>query len=175
MEIDDLDSENGHAFETQLLNSQQATPFLERAAGEESDAPDASETPALESQQLNTQLETANTQLETAPQQQQEVESERTLDQDQIDKEKTKNNSGDPEPFSEIEMNDDSENRGDSENHETCSPNLLYSSTPEKTAASQGDQTTSTLSIAQSPNLLYSSTPEKTGVSQGDDFLSMNQ
>lgn len=163
MEIDDLDSENGHALETQLLNSQQATTFLERAAGEESDEPDASESSALESQQLNTQLETAP--------QQQEAESERTLDQDQIDKEKTKNNSGEhPEPFSEIQMNDDSENRGDSENHETCSPNLLYSSTPEKTAASQGDQTTSTLSIAQSPNLLYSSTPEKTGVSQGDEF-----
>jgi 5'-3' exonuclease len=168
MEIDDLDSENGHELETQLLNSQQATPFLERAAGEESDEPDASESPALESQQLNTQLETAP--------QQQEAESESTLDQDQIDKEKTKNNSGEhPEPFSEIQMNDDSENRGGSENHETRSPNLLYSSTPEKTAASQGDQTTSTLSIAQSPNLLYSSTPEKTGVSQGDDFLSMNQ
>jgi hypothetical protein len=164
MEIDDFDSQNGRALETQLLNSQQATPFFERVAGEESDEPDASESPALESQQLNTQLETAP--------QQQEAESERTLSQDQIYEEKTKYKSGEhSELLSEIQMNDDSENRGDSENHETRSPNLLYSSTPEKTATSQGDQTTSTLSLAQSPNLLYSSTPAETEVSHREEFL----
>jgi 5'-3' exonuclease len=43
---------------------------------------------------------------------------------------------------------------------EARSPNLLYSSTPEKTIASQKSAQTS--STSKSPNLLYSSTPEKT-------------
>lgn len=144
IEIDDPDTENGYDFETQFLSTQQAIPLLECADGEESCAFSPSKSPTLESQILNTQLESAP--------QQPRAESENTLDRDRIYNQKTNSlNAEHHEPFSEIPLNNDSENCGDSENDETRSPNLLYSSTPEKTVASQGDQTASARSVVESP------------------------
>eukprot|EP00980_Cylindrotheca_fusiformis_P031695 scaffold26800_cov127-Cylindrotheca_fusiformis.AAC.2 len=142
VEIEDLDTENYHALETQPMSIQQSISLPGRASFKENDEFDASE-----SENLNTQMESP------APQQRRSG-SERRFGEDSNMEGRVNVCIGEHhETLMELPISDNNENRGDTENQEIRSPNLLYSSTPEKTSGSQGDQSVSAPSGSGSHSL----------------------